>query len=131
MPLIEAILLLLVAARLGGEVAERMGQPAMIGEILAGVLLGPSVLDLIHMTSELKAIADIGVLLLVFSAGMEIDLHDVLAAVRGRGIWVGGSWGLPCRWRWAWESGCCFMSSRPSFSVSASRLRRCPSVFES
>lgn len=89
MPLIEAILLLLVAARLGGEIAERMGQPAMIGEILAGVLLGPSVLNLIHMTSELKAIADIGVLLLVLLAGMEIDLHDVLAAVRGRGIWVG------------------------------------------
>jgi Kef-type K+ transport system membrane component KefB len=61
----------------------------MIGEILAGVLLGPSVLDLIHVTPELKAIADIGVLLLVFLAGMEIDLHDVLAAVRGRGIWVG------------------------------------------
>lgn len=89
MPLIEAILLLLVAARIAGEVAERVGQPAMIGEILAGVLLGPSVLDLIHVTPELNAIADIGVLLLVFLAGMEIDLHDVLAAVRGRGVWIG------------------------------------------
>lgn len=89
MTLIESILLVLVAARLAGEVAERVGQPAMIGEILAGVLLGPSLLNLIHVTSELKAIADIGVLLLVFLAGMEIDPRDVLAAVRGRGIWVG------------------------------------------
>ena len=89
MPFIEAILLLLVTARIAGEVAERLGQPAMIGEILAGVILGPSVLGLIQVTPELKAIADIGVFLLVLLAGMEIDVHDVLAAVRGRGIWIG------------------------------------------
>lgn len=89
MSLIESILLVLVVARVAGELAERVGQPAMIGEILAGVLLGPSLLNLVHVTLELKAIADIGVFLLVFLAGMEIDPRDVLNAVRGRGIWVG------------------------------------------
>ncbi len=89
MPLIESILLLLVLSRVAGEVAERYGQPSMIGEIAAGIVLGPSVLNLIQVTPELRAIADLGVLLLVFLAGMEMDVHDLFGALRGRGIWVG------------------------------------------
>lgn len=89
MPLIESLLLLLIFSRIGGEIAERYGQPAMIGEIAAGVLLGPSVFGLIPITVELKAIADLGVLLLVFLAGMEMNLKDLGAVFRGRGGWVG------------------------------------------
>lgn len=88
MPLIEALLLLLVASRVLGEVVGRLGQPAMIGEILAGVLLGPSVLNFVHYTPEIKAIADLGVLLLVFITGMEMDPTALWKAVRGRGAWV-------------------------------------------
>ena len=47
MSLIEALLLLLVVSRILGEVTERLGQPAMIGEIAVGVLLGPSLTRLI------------------------------------------------------------------------------------
>ena len=61
----------------------------MIGEIVAGILLGPSVFALITMTPQLKAIAELGVLLLVFLAGMEIDLHDLRTAMQGRRIWIG------------------------------------------
>ncbi len=88
MPLIEALLLLLVVSRVLGEVVERMGQPAMIGEIAAGVLLGPSVLGMIRLTPEIKAIADLSVLLLVFMVGMEMDLGELWRAFRGRGAWV-------------------------------------------
>jgi Kef-type K+ transport system membrane component KefB len=88
MPLIEALLLLLVASRVLGEITGRLGQPAMIGEILAGVLLGPSVLNFVHSTPEIKAIADLGVLLLVFITGMEMDPTALWKAVRGRGAWV-------------------------------------------
>ena len=46
LPFFAALLLLLVLARFFGELFERMGQPAMIGEIIAGIILGPSVLNL-------------------------------------------------------------------------------------
>lgn len=88
MPLIEALLLLLVLSRVLGELAGRFGQPVMVGEILAGILLGPSVLNYIQFTTEIKAIADLGVLLLVFIAGMEMDVDALWSSVRGRGAWV-------------------------------------------
>lgn len=89
MTLIEALLLLLILSRVIGEVVERLGQPAMIGEIAAGILLGPSALALIHYTTEIKAIADLGVFLLVFLVGMEMDLDVLWKAFRGRGALVG------------------------------------------
>lgn len=89
MPLIESLLLLLIVSRMIGEIVERFGQPAMIGEIAAGILLGPSVLKLVHFTPEIKALADLGVLLLVFLAGMEMDLDVLWKSFRGRGALVG------------------------------------------
>jgi len=88
-PLIESLLLLLIVSRMIGEIVERFGQPAMLGEIAAGILLGPSVLGMIHFTPEIKALADVGVLLLVFLAGMEMDLGVLWQSFRGRGVWVG------------------------------------------
>jgi Kef-type K+ transport system membrane component KefB len=86
---IEALLLLLLVSRVIGEISEHFGQPAMIGEILAGIILGPSLLGYIQFTSEIKAIADLGVLLLVFLAGMEMDLDVLWKAFRGQGVWIG------------------------------------------
>lgn len=88
MTLIESLLLLLVLSRVLGEIAGRFRQPAMLGEIAAGILLGPSCLSFIHYTPEIKAIADIGVLLLVFMAGMEMDLGALWNSFRGRSLWV-------------------------------------------
>jgi len=88
-PLIESLLLLLLLSRAIGEVSEYFGQPSMIGEIAAGVLLGPSILGAVHYTSEIQAVAQLGVLLLVFIAGMEMDMDVLWKAVRGRGILIG------------------------------------------
>jgi Kef-type K+ transport system membrane component KefB len=88
MSLIIAILLLLVVSRVAAELAERFGQPAMIGEILAGLILGPALLDLIQPSTELTAIADIGLLMLVLLAGMEIELKQLFDAFRGRNLWI-------------------------------------------
>lgn len=88
MTFIESLLLLLVLSRVLGEIAGRFGQPAMLGEIAAGILLGPSCLSFIHYTADIKAIADIGVLLLVFMAGMEMDLPALWNSFRGRRLWV-------------------------------------------
>ncbi len=84
MELITALLLLLVSARVFGEFSERLGQPAMVGEILAGVALGPTLLGWVRMTRELGAISDLGVLLLVLLAGMELDPARIGEAFRGR-----------------------------------------------
>jgi Kef-type K+ transport system membrane component KefB len=88
MSLIVSILLLLVVSRLAAEIAERVHQPAMIGEILAGLVLGPALLGVIHESSELAAIADIGLLMLVLLAGMEIELKQLFDAFRGRNLWI-------------------------------------------
>ncbi|MDP9038394.1 MAG: cation:proton antiporter [Acidobacteriota bacterium] len=88
MPLIQALLLLLVASRVLGEIAGRFRQPAMLGEIVAGILLGPSVLGYVKFSPEIKAISDIGVLLLVFLAGTEMDMDSLWESFRGRGAWV-------------------------------------------
>jgi Kef-type K+ transport system membrane component KefB len=60
LPLIVILLIMLLSAKVLGEIFERLGQPSMIGEVLAGVILGPSILNIIISTAELKVIADLG-----------------------------------------------------------------------
>jgi Kef-type K+ transport system membrane component KefB len=86
LPFFANLLILLVLARLFGEVMERFKQPAMIGEILAGVLLGPTLLNFIHRTEELKVISELGVFLLVIIAGLEIHLEEIIKSMKGRNI---------------------------------------------
>ena len=72
---------MLVSAKLLGELAERMGQPAVLGELVAGVLLGGSVLGLVPAqgtTAEIVHIfAQLGVVLLLFEIGLETDLREM------------------------------------------------------
>jgi Kef-type K+ transport system membrane component KefB len=86
LPFFANLLILLVLARLFGEIMERFKQPAMIGEILAGVLLGPTLLNFIHRTEELKVISELGVFLLVIIAGLEIHLDEIIKSMKGRNI---------------------------------------------
>ena len=72
---------ILVAAKAFGELAERIGQPAVLGELLAGVLLGGSVLGIVPadgVEAELiHVLAELGVLLLLFEIGLETDLKEM------------------------------------------------------
>ena len=86
LPFFANLLILLVLARLFGEIMERFKQPAMIGEILAGVLLGPTILNFIHRTEDLKVISELGVFLLVIIAGLEIHLDEIIKSMKGRNI---------------------------------------------
>lgn len=86
LPFFTNLLILLVTARIFGEVFERFRQPAMIGEIIAGIVLGPSLLNLIHRTEDIAVISELGVFLLVILAGLEIDIDDILKSLRGRNI---------------------------------------------
>lgn len=86
LPFFASLLLLLAVARFFGEIMERMKQPAMIGEILAGIMLGPSVFNFIHRTEELKVISELGIFLLIIIAGLEINIEGILKSMKGRNL---------------------------------------------
>jgi Kef-type K+ transport system membrane component KefB len=88
LPLIVILLIMLLSAKVLGEIFERLGQPSMIGEVLAGVILGPSVFNIINNTAELKVIADLGIFLLIAMAGMEINVEEIRNSIRGRHAWI-------------------------------------------
>jgi Kef-type K+ transport system membrane component KefB len=76
MELLLGILIILVAARAFGEIAERAGQPSIVGQILAGVIIGPFAFNFLSPTAEIQSLAFIGVFFLMFVAGMEINPKD-------------------------------------------------------
>lgn len=65
---------ILLTARLAGALSRRAGLPGVLGELLAGLVLGPSLLGLIRADALLSSVADLGVLVLMFIAGLETDL---------------------------------------------------------
>ncbi|MFC6716849.1 cation:proton antiporter [Natrialbaceae archaeon GCM10025810] len=71
------LLLVLTLAWFGGILAERVGYPALMGELLAGILFGPAVLGVLHPSEGLEVFAELGVFLLMIYVGMEVDLHDL------------------------------------------------------
>jgi Kef-type K+ transport system membrane component KefB len=73
-----AMLVVFGSAKLLAEVFERMGQPGIIGEILAGVLIGPSVLGWIQPNEVLTALAELGVMFLLFRVGLEVKASDLV-----------------------------------------------------
>ncbi len=76
--LLFELFLMFAGAKILAEIFRRVRQPAVVGEILAGLLLGPSLLGLIHPNEALGAIAEIGVIFLLFTVGLEIRSRDIL-----------------------------------------------------
>jgi Kef-type K+ transport system membrane component KefB len=77
--------LFLFAAKFGGFLSTRLGQPSVLGELIVGVLLGPSLLDLLHLpfldthfvSEVIHQFAELGVLVLMFLAGLELHFSDL------------------------------------------------------
>jgi Kef-type K+ transport system membrane component KefB len=88
MTLFAALSLLLIVAHVLGRIAERLGQPALAGQMLAGIVLGPSLLGWVQSSTALAAISDLSVLFVVIAAGLEMRLQHVLEAFRGRGTFA-------------------------------------------
>lgn len=82
-PFVVILLVVLVLAKVLGEIMEHFGQPSMIGEVLAGIILGPSVLSLIH-AGDVSALSELGVFMLIMMAGMEIEVEEIRNSIRGR-----------------------------------------------
>ena len=68
---------LLIAAKCAGWVCQRIGIPAVLGQLVVGVLVGPSVLNWIHSDPVVNSFSTIGVILLMFIAGMETDMKQM------------------------------------------------------
>ncbi len=80
-----ALVIIITAAKLGGYLSYRLGQPSVLGELLVGVILGPSLLDVLHLPffegghlgETVHELAEFGVLLLMFIAGLDLHLSDL------------------------------------------------------
>ena len=89
MELITSLLILLVASRLFGRLFQALGYFAVIGEILAGFLLGPGALGFIETSESLEGIVELGIFLLIFAAGLEIDLKDFIISLKNKALLCG------------------------------------------
>lgn len=99
-PLLAVLALLIAAAKLMGALSVRLGQPAVLGELLAGLLLGPSALNVLQVEflhaefagEFVSQLGELGVVFLMFAAGLEMDLADMRRAGRVA-VW-GGTLGV-------------------------------------
>lgn len=102
--------IILLAAKVAGYLSVRMGQPSVLGELLVGILLGPSLLDIPHwlifksetLPELIQELGEMGVLLLMFLAGLDLHFSEltrntrvsVLAGLLGVLFPVGAGWGI-------------------------------------
>jgi Kef-type K+ transport system membrane component KefB len=101
-----SMLVVFGCAKLLAEVFERMGQPGIVGEIIAGVLIGPSVLNWIQPNEILHALAELGVMFLLFRVGMEVKASELmrvgatafLVAILGVIVPLFVGWGIMIAW---------------------------------
>lgn len=118
-PILELLLslvIILVAAKAAGYLSNLVHQPSVLGELMVGLLLGPSLLDMQHWSildgevvkETIHLMSEIGVLLLMFVAGLELHLNELLRSIKvsalagilgvllpvGAGIWVGLAFGF-------------------------------------
>lgn len=91
-----ALAIIIFAAKSFGYLSTRLGQPAVLGELLIGLILGPTVLNMLHwppfagghLEETLRELAHLGVLCLMFIAGLEVDLEAMRRAGRPA-VWAG------------------------------------------
>ncbi|MCI5530704.1 MAG: cation:proton antiporter [Blautia sp.] len=96
--------IILISAKLCGLLAGKLKAPQVVGEIIAGLLIGPSVLGLVQQTELISGMAEIGVVLLMFFAGLQTSLNDLmktgwkalLIACAGVFVPLGGGYLLYC-----------------------------------
>ncbi|HMG32656.1 MAG TPA: cation:proton antiporter [Blastocatellia bacterium] len=106
-----SLFIVLAAGKLMAELSERLRQPAVVGEILAGVIIGPSVLSWVQPTEVISTLAEIGVIFLLFTVGLETRPSELfrvggtatLVAILGVIVPFLAGWGLLSIWpRHSW-----------------------------
>jgi Kef-type K+ transport system membrane component KefB len=76
------LILILIAAKLAGEATTRLGQPAVLGELLAGIVLGPSLLSLVARTEIVVFLGELGAIVLLFEVGLDSEVSELRKAGR-------------------------------------------------
>lgn len=77
MEFVLSLILILFSTKIAGDVSVRLGQPAVLGKLIIGIILGPAVLGWINNDEFIHYFSEIGVLLLMFLAGLETDLEQL------------------------------------------------------
>jgi len=77
-PLPVALLIVFGSAKLMGEIFVKLRQPSLVGEIVAGAIIGPSVFGWIAPNDTLKALSDLGVMFLLFDVGLQVKARELL-----------------------------------------------------
>ncbi len=89
------LLLILVGARLFSELFRKLGLPPVLGELCAGIIMGPSLLGWVEPTATIKLLAEIGIILLLFDVGLETDLHRLKQSGKNAAVVAVGGFLLP------------------------------------
>lgn len=76
------LVLILISARIFAEIAARLNAPSVIGELTAGIVIGPSLFGWVEPTIIIKLLAEIGIILLLFKVGLETDIKRLVDAGR-------------------------------------------------
>jgi len=85
------LVLILFSARVVGEIAAYFKAPSVIGELVAGIIIGPSVLGLIDITPPIHLLAQIGIILLLFEVGIETDIGRLTSSgMKAAMVAIGG-----------------------------------------
>lgn len=102
-----SMLIIFGTAKLLAELFERLGQPGLIGEILAGILIGPAVLNWVQPSDFTGTMAGLGVMFLLFRVGLDVEAPELLK-VGGTALVVGVSGVVVpflCGWIFYWSEG--------------------------
>ena len=75
---LKDLAIIIIAAKLFGIAARKLKAPQVVGEIIAGLIIGPSILGWVNQTDFLLQMAEIGVIFLMFSAGLETDIKELM-----------------------------------------------------
>lgn len=71
------IALILLSTKIAGDISVRLGQPSVLGKLLVGIIIGPAVLGWVNNSDLLTQLSEVGVILLMFMAGLETDLKEL------------------------------------------------------
>lgn len=77
MTFIFELAIILFTTKLAGDLSVRLGQPAVLGKLIIGIVIGPAILGWVHPSELITQLSEIGVLLLMFMAGLETDIHEL------------------------------------------------------
>lgn len=111
---------ILISAKLAGYLAKKIGQPSVLGELIVGLILGPSLLDITHLSfindSHLPEIVmqlgEFGVLMLMFLAGMELHINELRSQIKVSAL--AGSFGVVFPILLGWGIGTLFHMDQPA-----------------